>query len=295
MNKHLSFLSVATLLLIASCREKGSLIDFAATRAVDTTYLLQSTEAPEQKRIMIEEATGVVCSNCPAATEVLKSAEAAHPDRLIIVGLHAGLFTEPAEASRYDFRNETVMDVYTLLNSGDPDKPSAALDRIPQSKGYFEDRNKWPGIINQRLQTKSPLNVSLTSSFNPETREDTIRIRISYTEPVGKAQRIGIVITEDGIVDYQLNGLKKDTFYTHNHVLRDFVTPVNGHSFLDTLVTKEAGRVYERTYVFKLPERAFGEERTRWNIDNCNVIGFVFNNEPGDIDVVQSVEIKLKK
>jgi hypothetical protein len=92
-----------------------------------------------------------------------------------------------------------------------------------------------------------------------------------------------------------VNGLKKDTFYMHNHVLREFVTPVNGHSFLDTLVTKAAGRVYERTYVFKLPERAFGEERTRWNLDNCNVIGFVFNNEPGDMEIVQSVEIELRK
>jgi hypothetical protein len=296
MKRNLWLWSLGAVLLLSSCKEKGSLVDFTSTRAVDTTYVLDSAETPEQKRLLVEEATGVVCANCPAATLLLKASEASYPGRLIIVGLHFGQWTQPDDASKYDFRNESVKDIYTLLSSSDPSKPAAAFDRTPSEGNYFERaRIKWPAIIDQRLQAKTPLNLSLTSSFNTETREDTIRIRVSYTEAFSKAQKIGIVITESNIADFQLDGLKPDTFYTHNHVLREFVVPVNGHSFLDSLTTKEPGRVYERTYIFKIPDYATSDEKRKWNIENCYVVGLVFNNEAGDIEVVQSVEVKLKQ
>ena len=134
----------------------------------------------------------------------------------------------------------------------------------------------------------------MTSSYNAVAQEDTIRIRVSYTSAVSKKQSIVILVTEDDIVDAQEENTTIIFDYKHDHVFRDFVTPYSGVSFLDTLATKEAGRVYERTFVYKVPERAFGEEKFRWNIDNCKIIGFVMNNESGDYEVAQAIEIPFK-
>jgi hypothetical protein len=287
------FAVVTLLFWLCSCTEKGPGIDFSTTRSADTTFTI-NPETPELRRVLIEEATGVKCPNCPAGAKILKAADSVNPDRIVIIALHAGNLTSPLDESKYDFRNPSIMQLFAFFG-GEPNKPAAVFDRTRQGTAYFVDsRSAWPGLINQRLQTASPIRLSLTSSYNAATMEDTIRVRISYTSTVSKPQSVGIVITEDGIVDPQEDGTIIIPDYKHEHVLRDFVTPINGISFLDTLATKKAGRVFEKTFIYKVPEVAFGPEIKRWNLDKCNVVGFVFNNEANDKEVVQAAEIKLK-
>ena len=283
-------------ILIASCKEKGPAIDFSDVTSVETTYVSAPAD-PQSRNVLVEEATGVKCPNCPAGAKMLKELDSVSGGRLVIIGLHEGNLTTPlvggGHDSKYDFRNAILQGLYQFFNV-EPNKPAAVFDRTSDGVNYFIDnRNKWPGIVNTRLQVPSPVRLSMTSSYNPNTHEDTIRIEVSYTQPVSKKQSLVIAITENHIIDPQYDGTNVVEDYEHEHVFRDYVTPLNGSDFLDDLATKEAGRVYKRTFIYKVPEKAYGEERFRWNLDNCKVVGYVFNNQSPDFEVAQAIEIDM--
>lgn len=298
MKKQLLVAVVSGALMMGSCKEKGPAIDFSNVKSADSTWLLSSPEPVQPRNVLVEEVTGVKCPNCPAGAKSLKDIDEANQDRLVIIALHAGNLTspidDPAHPSKYDLRNNSVLGVYQFFGS-EPSKPAAVIDRTAEGANYFLDnRTKWPNVLDARLATSSPIRLSMTSSYNPETREDTITIRVSYTSAVSKPQSIIIAVAENHIIDPQYNGTAVIDDYEHEHVFRDFVTPLNGSDFLNDYPTKEAGRVYQRTYIYKVPDVAFGEEKTKWNLDNCKLVGFVFNNQSPDFEVAQAIEIDLK-
>jgi hypothetical protein len=75
--------------------------------------------------------------------------------------------------------------------------------------------------------------------------------------------------------------------YVHQHVLRDIITLPTGDVILGSVPTKEAGQVYERTFIYTLPA-------TVLNPDNCRIIAFVSNSGSSDLEVQQAAEIHLK-
>jgi hypothetical protein len=64
------------------------------------------------------------------------------------------------------------------------------------------------------------------------------------------------------------------------------VTPLYGQPVLDSLSTKEAGRVYVRSYKYAISKK--------WKKENCKVIAVIHDNETNDKVVLQAAETKLK-
>ena len=293
MRKRLLSIIAGSAIILSACEERGPAIDFSNVEKVDTTYVI-APEAPEARRVLIEEATGVKCPNCPAGAKILKQADSTNPGRIVIIGLHAGIQTSPLSESKYDLRDSTIMNLFAYFG-GEPNKPAAVFDRTVQNGKYFLDnRTAWPGLINQRLAEPTPVRLSMTSSYDAATHEATIRVRVSYTTAVSKPQSIGVVIVEDDIEDPQEDGLTIIEDYVHQHVHRAFVTPINGSSFLDSLATKDAGRVFERTFTYKLPDAALVQGLKQWNVDNLHAVAYVFNNAGADQEVQQAAHVKLK-
>lgn len=286
------FLSAASLLAIVltSCTEKIPLDTGKGGQTLSDTTYLAIPESASLRKILIEEATGVKCPNCPDGAAELRKADTTYPGRLLIIGLHGGSLTSPISGlSKYDFRTTFAVDLFNTYFGGEPNKPAAVFDRTLQGTAYFiEARTKWMDIIKQRLAVAAPLNLYLSSTFDAATNEATIVLKGAYTAAISKKQSYTIVITEDKIIDAQDKGLDVIPDYEHNHVLRDMLTNVTGNALLDNLTTKEAGRVFQKVIKYKLPT---GKD---WNVGNLNIIAFVHNNETGDKEVQQSVEAKLK-
>ena len=68
--KKILFSFSAIALLLSSCKEQipGGLI-LNSLISADTTYVVSQIETPQEKKIVIEELTGVLCTNCPAGTK----------------------------------------------------------------------------------------------------------------------------------------------------------------------------------------------------------------------------------
>ena len=75
--------------------------------------------------------------------------------------------------------------------------------------------------------------------------------------------------------------------YIHNQILRKIFTATSGSPVLDSIATKVAGRVYQRVINIDIDPA--------WKPENCRIIAFISNNEPGnDKEVLQAAQIKLK-
>jgi hypothetical protein len=282
---------------INACKEVGPSIDLTPVvvdtsfheRAFDTTYT-EAVPAADPKKVLVEEYTGVQCTNCPDGAQILKTYEESHPGRIVIAGLHAGSLTDPVEGeSKYDFRNSDVLNMINSYFGENPPKPAAAIDRVKQEGAYFiTTRVAWASYIDQRAATTPPVNIDVTSRYDSAHNKVVIKVKVVYTASVSIKQHLSVWVLEDNLVDVQLYPDHHDPNYVHNHVFRDFITPTIGASILDTLDTKSPGRVYERTFIYT-------PKSSEWNLDNCRIVAFVHNSESADKAVAQVAEVKVKE
>jgi len=297
--KNFLLFGVGLALLIGSCKEIGPAIDLKPkdVNDFDTTYT-ETVPAPQAKKILIEEYTGVQCPNCPAGAQVLRTYDEAHPDKIVIVALHSGALTNPIPGeSKYHFANADVQNmVNNYLGGNTPPKPAVSIDRIDRGAGtgvFIVNKNEWGNAIDQRSSATTPVNISLTSSYDSTLQKVIINVKMVYTQQVSKKQNLSLWVIEDGIVDVQLNESDHIPDYVHNHVFRDFITPVSGTRILDSITTKTPGLVLERRLVYT-PKFLTDVTLDKWNLNNCRIVAVVHNDEQGDKEVSQVAEVNLK-
>ena len=278
-------LPFAVLALLASCTEKGPSIDFTGTQASDTTFLA-APEVAEPRNVLIEEATGVKCSNCPKGAAVIHDLQTSHPGRVVAVGLHAGSLTAPFAYSQYDFRSDAAAQLLNDYFGIDPAKPAAVIDRTKTAGDYFITRTLWTSTSENRMSLPSRANISISSSYNETEKTAVIKVRVAFTGAVTLNQSLTVGIMESGMIDPQEDGIVIDSFYTHNHVLRGLLTPYNGASILSSTNPIPAGQVYERTFIYSVNEA--------WVPANCEVFAFIHNDETDNREVGQVAVAPLK-
>ncbi len=275
-----------------ACKEKGPLIDFGSAKAEDTTYITTTPGAPQERMILIEEFTGGSCPFCPAGHEIIYSStgiKSKFPGRVAVIAYH--IFNYPQAnpvkgEAKYDFRTQDATDVAANIFGAVSAMPVASFDRTPEGADLLLDRLKWASKSNTRAGIAAPANVTIDSKFDATTRQAEVTVKVVYTSPVAKKQALTLSLIESGIVDAQEKESEIIKDYVHNAVLRDIITPYYGSPMLDSLSTKVAGRVYERTFKFNVNDA--------WNADHCELVAFVHNNESGDKEVVQTAEKALK-
>ena len=266
-------------LIFSACSENSPEI---ACLSCDTNNS-EPIEADE-RRILVEEFTGVRCSNCPKATATLKDQVDRHgKDRIILVAIHTGFFARPLTESRYDFNVEEADALRAFL--GNPSAyPSATFNR-----SLFDDYNsvqvdapdEWPGLIGQELGKKTIINLSLTNTYDPSTKQLKAKVRLTPLQDINDVLSISIMVTESNIVDVQKfpPPIEKQDDYVHNHVLRDMMTPPTGSVITEPLKREQTIEL-EFTQVVK----------DEWNVGELDVVAVVHYNQPDNQSVVQAVD-----
>jgi thiol-disulfide isomerase/thioredoxin len=275
------------LLLLFSCKEKGVIVDFDNRIKEETTYVT-NPETAQAKTVLIEEFTGVSCPPCPAGHDAVKAIKNQHSNKIVVVAYHILNFSQAdpiKNLSKQDFRTQVATDVGNTIYQGVSLMPAAGIDRTPVNGQMLLNRTIWANAVNEQVAKLSYLNIHMNSVYDPALKEATLNVKIAFTQAVSKKLCLNICVIEDSIIDAQKTLFTIDTFYTHNYVLRDLISPLNGIPFLDDISTKEAGRVYERTVKFNLKDL--------WNADRCKVVAYVSVNESPNVEVLQAAWIKL--
>lgn len=295
-NKLIQILLLAiTVGFFASCDEqKPPGLDLGDGNAITDSSYSTSVETKQLRNVLIEELTGVICSNCPKAADEIKNLETANPNRIISIGLHppSNLFTEPITGkSHFDFRTEDADEIYNILGTGN--FPSAALSRVVLTTGKYFDGNRgaWSSRITPMLLATTPVNIHLTSSYTADKNNCKVVAKVAFTEAVADDVSMTVYVIENDIKDYQVdsrlpgNGYNPD--YKHSHVLRESVTSTVGSPL--NFANKTAGAVLQKTINFE--PMISGDNA--WNLDNCRVVVFV-HKTGSDKTVLHVQEVHLK-
>jgi hypothetical protein len=283
------FYSLALLLILSACKEEPPNIVFKDPNVsdFDTTYVVQNVPVAPEHTVLIEDFTGVRCTNCPSAHDEIAAMIQAHPGKIVALALHpaASPLTVPYPGYA-DFRLNEVKDLSDNLG-GYNGLPAGAVDRIYQpGQNYLLVSNYtlWSGFLNPRLGKTCPYQLVIKNTLNNSNDSLLTELTVTLTAAVQDTLSLTAVITENKVISPQENPMREvDTFYEHNHLVRKFITPATGKSLV--LPSKEPGRVFRYTARRKLDPT--------WKPENCTVAAFIHSGGARK-EVFQAAEKKFK-
>jgi hypothetical protein len=242
------------------------------------------------RRVLIEELTGVKCTNCPDGARLLENLQTTYgKENLIVISIHAVPdFSVPftgATASLYDFRTEDGTTMYNFISPYEG-VPCASISRIlpPNATSRFiTPPGEWPSLINAEFKKDYSLGLFVQTEYVKQTRQLDINVNIAPEKTLDGNHRLTVVITQDSIVDLQDdNGVIAN--YTHRHVLRDVISQPTGDDITEGLT---GGALIKKNYSIVLPEE--------WEAKHCSVVAYVHHTGTPDMEVLQVAESHVKE
>lgn len=234
----------------------------------------------QDRRVLIEEFTGVRCVNCPAGAAAIQRLIDQHEGRVVAVSVHAGFFARPYAESRYDFRTTDGDQLQSYL--GEPfGYPTAVVNRrqFDGERDLQLGQSLWPGYVEAELAVPPEVYLDISTGYDPAIRELVLTVVVEAAEDIQPADvRLTVALIENGVVDRQLTPEGEKDDYVHNHVLRDIITPYDGQQ-LETPLSMGENRSY--SFETSLPPD--------WQAGQCLIVAFVHSGGE-DKRVLQALE-----
>ncbi len=212
---------------------------------------------PENKKVILEEFTGVNCVYCPQGHAIANSIKNANPGNAFIINVHQGGFSTP-NAGQPDFRtsfgNAIVGQSYNNSLSGFG-YPSGTVNRnvftgLSIHAGYTAlFRNSWTNAANQILTQSSYVNVGVQGVINTQTNELTVTVEVYYTgnSPVS-TNKLNIALLQNNTLGPQVGGNMGNN-YNHQHRLVHMITGQWGTDITSTA----SGSFSTQTFNYTIP------------------------------------------
>ena len=224
----------------------------------------------ERQMHLVEQFTAIGCTHCPKGTHMLQLLTQMRDD-IAWVAIHQNFNgTDPMRTTQCDTINNY---------QGNSSFPSASFDRsvgweddvaISNSIGYYAQYHQQvaeelSNFFDYLAEAPSFATVNINSTLDPETRQAVVTVSGELTPDfdmmLGADSKLTVYITEDGIVNRQLNDGVWESNYVHNGVMRRALGTALGNTI------NRDGNTYENTYTYTIPNN--------WNIDNLNVVAFI--------------------
>ena len=219
-----------------------------------STYAQTIVSTTQQnKKVILEEFTGVNCQYCPSGHAIANTIKNANPTDVFLINIHVGGFSTPT-AGQPDFR--TPFGTSIANQSGLTGYPAATVNRVAYTglsqngaTGTAMSRNNWTNASNQTRNQSSYVNVATTASINVNTRLLTVFVEAYYTgnSPVS-SNRLNVALLQNNTLGPQTSGGLGDN-YPHQHRLVHMLTGQWG----ETYTTTTAGTLITRTYTYTIP------------------------------------------
>lgn len=207
-----------------------------------------STEI-QNRHAILEEFTGIHCVYCPQGHKIAASLLEEYPDQVEVISVHYGSFAVAQYEDQPDFTTE---EGNTIGNYFEPSSfPIGMVNRREYYGNVCTSRSLWEGQVEQYIAETTPVNLWSASSYDVNTGLLSIDVEgyVQYVD--GDSQNplyLSVALTQDSILGPQKGGLMGDE-YPHNHVLRDYLTPVWG----DALGLYSKGSYFKRHYEYQVP------------------------------------------
>lgn len=209
--------------------------------------------SPQNKNVVLEEFTGIHCVYCPSGHAIAKSIQDANPDKVSLINIHAGSFSNPGPGEP-DFR--TAYGTALANQSGLVGYPAATVNRTnfpgreqgaPGTTAL--NRNNWAWASNNILGQSSNVNVGVEATIDVTTGILTVHVEAYYTANSPQSTNLlNVALMQNNTKGPQTGGNMCDQ-YVHMHRLVDMITGQWGEEITNTT----AGTFVDRTYVYAIP------------------------------------------
>lgn len=208
---------------------------------------------PENKKVILEEFTGIHCVFCPDGHAIANSIKNNNPGEVFLVNIHVGSFANPSSGEP-DFR--TPFGTAIANQSGLIGYPAGTVNRhiFPgQSQSGGNDtamgRNNWTSASNQTLGVASYVNLAVEADIDVTSNEVTVHVEAFYTDnsPVN-SNMLNVALLQNNTLGPQTGG-NAGNEYVHQHRLVHLITGQWGESVSPTTT----GSFIDRTYTYTIP------------------------------------------
>ncbi len=207
---------------------------------------------PQNKKVILEEFTGVNCVFCPQGHVIANNIKNANPDNVFLINIHVGNFATPS-GGQPDFR--TSFGTAIANQSGLTGYPAGTVNRTVFSGlsmsagGTAMGRGNWTNAANQILGQSSYLNVAVQGQINAQTNQLTVTVETYYTgnSPVG-TNKLNVALLQNNTFGPQTGGNMGNN-YNHMHRLVHLLTGQWGTD----ITTTTAGSFNSQTFTYTIP------------------------------------------
>lgn len=201
---------------------------------------------PENKKVILEEFTGIHCVFCPQGHAIAQNLQNNNPGNVFLVNIHSGGFATPG-AGEPDFRTPEGNGIRTFFGANF--YPSGMINRHAFGAGTVLDRSAWTSSANQIMGQASYVNMAVEADIDVQTNELTVHVETYYTANASvPTNKINVALVQNNTLGPQTGG-NMGNEYVHMHRLIDMVTGQWG----DEVSPTTAGTFIDRNYTLTIP------------------------------------------
>ena len=253
------------------------LIATAASAAPALAQLPVST-TPQNRKVVLEEFTGIHCVYCPDGHKRANDLKAAKPaGSVILVNIHTGGYATPGSGEP-DFRTAEGNAIAAISGMGITGYPTGSVNRHlwTGQSGFAISRSLWSQYADSILAKPSYVNVAMQGTLNVATRVLTVNVEAYYTATTTAPNNLTVMLLEDdvtgpqtGAANFYPSQINVDNSYTHNHLLRKVLTT---SATGEVLPTTTVGTTVTRTYTYTVPAQYVNNAAY---VGNLRLAGFI--------------------
>ena len=181
---------------------------------------------PENKKVILEEFTGIHCVFCPDGHAIAQAIQDGNAGEVFLVNIHVGSFSVP-NGGEPDFR--TPWGTAIANQSGLIGYPAGTVNRhnfpgLEQgaSGTTAMSRNVWGNATNQILAVNSYVNVGVEAEIDVQNSEITVHVEGYYTgdSPQGTNLPVSLML---------LLNLPVRSFQTYRHGILQKIETLSAH------------------------------------------------------------------
>ncbi len=251
--------------------KKQILTLLAAGTAGSMFAQLPVSTAPENKKAVLEEFTGIYCGFCPDGHRIATQMYNADPTHVVLINIHSGGYATVA-AGEPDLKTTMGTAIDGMTGNSIQGYPAGTINRtnfgtaaLAQNTvspyGMAQNRNTWNQTATTIKSQSAYCNVAVEGSVDAVTRVLTYTAQVYYTanSPV-TSNSLTVMLLEDKIFGpqhnygsptlYNAGNYNADGSYNHNHVLRKGLTTGN---FGITIPVTTAGTTFTTSGTYTIP------------------------------------------
>ena len=250
------------------------------------------------KKVLIEDFTGHLCTNCPDAAREISAIHDLYPNQIIVLAIHATTeyarpYSDAQTDFQYDFRTKWGEEWDNNFGASEIGLPRGMVNRIGgQSPTLGKD--EWAAVVANELKKEIDLEINISSNSESITVTSDIQNNI-----IGNFNLV-VCLAESNIINWQKDGVNNVEDYEHNHVLRTVLIDdaissstnlVSGEQIVRSIeYDLEALEKFNTDYSSENLEEGNGNAGG-WNAANMSVIAFIYNTNSNEIVQVEEVDL----